>query len=152
MMQHAAPFWANQEWALSKRGLRLLAAAPIMMDECFFHEVGSAASGTGLINMQARRAAFAAGVRAGEVASMEQIQIGQQFQLTSCAGRRAEKRVLHNERRTRGEDGFDRCVARIGQTQHRQFCAILSFRSKWKLGKAAPNGSKTVLQLGDRLD
>src|SRR5664280_2660640 len=114
MIQYAMTFWANQELVLSETRLRLLAAAAIMMDECFFHEVGSAASWTGLINMQAGRAAFAAGVRAGEVASMQQVQIGQQFQLTSCAGRRAEKRVLHNERRTRGEDGFDRCVARIG--------------------------------------
>src|SRR5450759_1171625 len=103
MMQYATTLWANQELALSKMGLRLLAAAPIMMDECFFQEVGSAASGTSLIDMQARRAAFAAGVRTGEVASMQQVQIGQQFQMTSCAGRRAEKRVLHNERRTRGE-------------------------------------------------
>ena len=81
MAQFAAAFRAHQKIVLNEMELRFLATAAIVMDEPCLGQIGSAASGTGLENMQTCRAAFAAAVRAGEIASTKQFLVRKQFKV-----------------------------------------------------------------------
>ena len=81
------------------------------MDEPCLGQIGSAASGTGLKNMQTCRAAFAAVVRAGEMASPKQLLVRQQFKVIAGAAPRANKRIIYSKRIPRVEGSFGRCIA-----------------------------------------
>ena len=85
--------------------------AAIVMDEPCLGQIGSAASGTGLENMQTCRAAFAAAVRAGEIASTKQFLVRKRFKVIAGAAPCANKRIIYSKRIPGVEGSFGRCVA-----------------------------------------
>ncbi|UTD28118.1 hypothetical protein DB459_15660 [Bradyrhizobium sp. WD16] len=111
MTQLATAFRTNEEEPLGEMRLRLLAAAPIMMDQRLLGEVGPTAAGAGLIDIQPRRAAFAAGVSAHEVMPVQQAQRSKRFEFSPRSSRGSEKRVLHDERIVGNKCGFRGRVA-----------------------------------------